>query len=346
MLPYWFFFLIPASVVLVNQPANSRTRLVGWGAVWLFFTLAIGLRHQVGGDWWAYLRMFENQVERSFADVISGNDPGYLLLCWLAQRYGGTIYFVNTVCGMILMTGVVRFSRTLPLPWLALLVSVPYLIIVVGMGYTRQAAALGFLMLGLVSLANRSMRQFVFWTLLGATFHKSAVLMLPVAALASTTQRFWSLFWGGVVSLAAAYLFVFDSVEHLWASYVEADYQSQGGLIRVLMNAVPAVLFLVFSRSMSISDAERKLWSWMALLSLACIPLVIISSTATDRVALYLIPIQLFVFSHLPSIAKDPRIRGVIVLAVMAYYGVVQFVWLVFGAHSYAWDPYRFLIFN
>lgn len=139
---------------------------------------------------------------------------------------------------------------------------------------------------------------------------------------------------------------MFDSAEHLWANYVEADYQSQGGLIRVLMNSVPAVLFLFFSRSMRISDAERKLWSWMAFLSLACIPLVIISSTATDRVALYLIPIQLFVFSHLPSIAKDPRVRGFVVLAVIGYYGLVQFVWLVFGAHSYAWVPYRFLLFN
>lgn len=197
MLPYWIFFLIPVGVLLVNQRANARIRLVAWGSVWLFFTLVIGLRHQVGGDWLAYLRMFDNQAERPLGDVIGGNEPGYFLLCWLAGRYGGTIYFVNTVCGVIVMTGLVRFSRTLPLPWLALLVSVPYLIIVVSMGYTRQAAALGFLMMGLVSLANRSMRQFVFWTLLGATFHKSAVLMLPVAALASTTQRLWSLFWGG-----------------------------------------------------------------------------------------------------------------------------------------------------
>ncbi len=341
MLPYWLFFLLPLGGLLFNRPMNVRSKYWAWCAVWLFFALAIGTRYQVGGDWGAYLRMLDLQGSRSLGNIFSGEDAGYYLLCWLVERAGGSIFWVNTVCGMIVMTGVVRFCRSLPLPWLALLVSVPYLIIVVGMGYTRQSAALGFIMLGLASLSNQSMRWFVFWTVLGATFHKSAVLMLPVAALASTANRFWSFLWVSVISLAAAYLFVLDSASRLWTSYVEADYQSEGGMIRVLMNAVPATLFLLLSRRMQLSEAEQKLWLWMSVLSLACIPLVVLSSTATDRVALYLIPIQLFVFAHLPSITKEPRWRAAIALAVVCYYAVVQFVWLVFATHSKYWVPYR-----
>jgi len=177
--------------------------------------------------------------------------------------------------------------------------------------------------------------------MLGATFHKSAVLMLPVAALAATSNRFWSVFWVGLMSLVGGYLFVFDSAERLWTNYVEADYQSQGGLIRVLMNAVPAVLFFVFQRSLRLLDSERKLWFWMSLMTLACIPLVLISSTATDRVALYLIPIQMFVFARLPLIVADSRQRGLITLAVVGYYGLVQAVWLLFASHAFVWLPYR-----
>lgn len=299
------------------------------------------MRYKVGGDWFAYERMLELDKLKALGDVLTGGDPGYHFLSWLVARAGGSIYWVNTVCGMILMSGVVRFSRALPLPWLALLVAIPYLIIVVGMGYTRQAAALGFVMLGLVALGNHNARGFVVWTVLGAAFHKSAVLMLPVAALAATSNRFWSLFWGGIISLGAAYFFVFDSAEHLWANYVEAEYQSQGGLIRVLMNAVPACIYLLYSRGMKLNDEARQLWFWMAILSLVCIPLVMLSSTATDRVALYLIPIQLFVFSHLPFVAKDSLLRAAIVLGVIAYYILVQFVWLVFATHSNAWLPYQ-----
>lgn len=341
MLPYWLFFLIPAGVVLTNQRLADKSKPYAWGLVWLAFSLAIGLRFEVGGDWFAYINLLDIYSARSLGEVIAGEDPGYYLLNWLVEQAGGTIYWVNTLCGMIVMAGVVRFARSQPLPWLALLVAVPYLIIVVGMGYTRQSAALGLLLIGLVSLGNGQMRWFVCWVMLAAAFHKSAVLMLPVAALASTSDRFWSLLWVGLISLVGGYLFVFDSVEQLWTNYVEADYESQGGLIRVLMDAVPAMLFFVFRRHLRLTEAEDKLWFWMSVLSLACIPLVVLSSTATDRVALYLIPIQMFVFARLPFVVTDPLHRGLVTLGVVGYYGLVQAVWLFFASHAFAWLPYQ-----
>lgn len=341
MLPYWLFFLIPAGVVLANQRLADKSKPYAWGLVWLIFSLAIGLRFDVGGDWFAYLIHLDLRTTMSLPEVLLGSDPGYYLINWLVAQAGGSIYWVNTACGMIVMAGVVRFARSQALPWLALLVAVPYLIIVVGMGYTRQSAALGLLLIGLVSLGNGQTRWFVFWVMLAATFHKSAVLMLPVAALASTSNRFWSLLWIGLISLVGGYLFVFDSAERLWTNYVEADYESQGGLIRVLMNVVPAVLFFVFRRYLRLTEGEDKLWFWMSVLSLACIPLVVLSSTATDRVALYLIPIQMFVFARLPFVVTDPRHRGLVTLGVVGYYGLVQATWLFFAGHAHAWLPYQ-----
>jgi len=341
MVPYWLLFLLPLLGVLVGRKHSSHHTFFLWFSLWLVYSLAIGWRFQVGGDWGSYLYHLSLRSEMALSEVVTDSDPGYYLINWCVAQLGGEIYWVNTICGMMLMAGVINFVRNTPLPWLSILVAVPYLIIVVGMGYTRQSAALGLLLLGLVSLSKENMRGFIFWTILGATFHKSAVLMLPVAALASTSNRFWSFFWGGVISLAAAYFFVFDSADRLWANYVEAQYHSQGGLIRVVMNAVPALLFMALSRRMGLSDAENKLWFWMSVLSLVCIPLVLASSTATDRVALYLIPIQLFVFSHLPLITREPRWRAGIALGVVCYYALVQFVWLFFASHSHAWLPYR-----
>lgn len=341
MLPYWLFLILPVSVILTNRRLSERSQFWVWFAVWLFFSLAIGLRFEVGGDWFSYLRHFDIRATTSFSDVLVGSDPGYFLINWIVAQSGGSIYWVNTACGMILMAGIVRFAKAQPLPWLTLLVAVPYLIIVVGMGYTRQSAALGLLLIGLVSLANAQIRWFVFWVMLGSALHKSAVLMLPVAALASTSNRFWSLLWVGLMSLVGGYLFVFDSADRLWTNYVEAEYQSQGGLIRVLMNSVPASLFFLLRRQLRLTESEDKLWFWMSLLALACIPLVVLSSTATDRVALYLIPIQLFVFARLPFVMSDPRRRGLVVLGVVGYYTSVQAVWLNFASHSFAWLPYQ-----
>jgi len=341
MLPYWILFAIPAFVIMTPSTLRPQSqRIVLWfvGGV---FTLAIGLRFQVGGDWGAYLRYLDVSSRLNFFEILQQGDPGYYLVNWLVWNLGGDIYGVNLICGAVVMTGVVRFSLRQPLPWLAILVAVPYLLVVVAMGYTRQATALGFIMLGLVALGDKNLRWFVIWALVGAAFHKSAVLMIPVAALASGGNRWWTGFWVGLMALLGGYLFLFDSVDALWANYVEADYQSAGGLIRVLMNSVPAFLFLLLNKRMQLTSTEQRLWWWISVLCLVCIPLVVLSSTATDRVALYLIPVQLFVFSRLHQIAGDIFWRSMIVLGVVCYYGLVQFVWLNFAAHAYAWLPYK-----
>lgn len=167
--------------------------------------------------------------------------------------------------------------------------------------------------------------------------------MIPVAALASGGNRLWIGFWVGLTTLIGGYLFLFDSADALWTNYVEADYQSSGGFIRVMMNSVPGVLFLLLRDRLALNPAESRLWWWMSVFSLICIPLVLMSSTATDRVALYFIPIQLFVFSRLHLISGDVFWRSMIVLSVVAYYALVQFVWLNFASHAYVWLPYQLI---
>jgi len=341
MLPFWFFYCIPVLGLLATRRFAPSARSATWWLAGLLLMLAIGLRYQVGGDWSAYLGYLQRASSLTFQEVFLQGDPGYYLLNWLIAGLGGGIYAVNLACGALLMTGILLFARRQPLPWLALLVSVPYLVIVVGMGYTRQAVALGFVLLGLAVLADGRTRRFAAWVLIGAAFHKSAVLLLPVAALAASERRLWTLVWIGVITLVGGYLFLFDSADALWANYVKADIQSQGGLIRVLMNTVPACLFLALHRRFRLHIAEQRLWWWMSVFALACIPLVVLSSTATDRVALYLIPLQLFVFSRLPLITADRLLRAYLVLGVMAYYTAVLAVWLFFANHAHMWLPYQ-----
>lgn len=346
MWPYWLMFAVAVLGAYDSGPVAERVRVLFWSLVWAFFAFLIGFRHEVGGDWSTYLSHFEVVGTSSLAAVLERGDPGYYLVNWLVAQLGGDIYWVNLVAGGVLMAGVVVFARRQPLPWLALTVAVPYLIIVVGMGYTRQAMALGFALLGLVALGDGQVRRFVLWVLVGAAFHKSAVILLPVVGLAASRNRWLSLMFGALAALIGGYLFLFDSVDALWRNYVEADYHSQGGVIRVLMNAVPAALFLLLFRRFRLSLNERRLWWWMSVFAIACIPLVMLSSTATDRVALYLIPIQMFVFARLHQIVADPFHRAYVVTGVVAYYAAVLAVWLFFAAHAFAWLPYRVVVLN
>lgn len=346
MLPFWLLFLVPAWGTLVPGRLAARQAGLVWLVVGALFAILMGFRHEVGADWFNYLPHFRHVETLTLAEAAQMSDPGYYLLNWLAARLGGGIYLVNFVCAALLMWGTVTFARHQPRPWLALVAAVPYMLIVVGMGYTRQAAALGFAMLGLVALADARWRKFVMFVFLGALFHKSAVLLLPIAALATTKNRWWTALGVLVSTVLMYYLLLEDSADGLWKNYVEDQMQSQGGAIRVVMNALPAVILLLWRKRLVPDPGERRLWLWMALFAVACVPLIALASTAVDRVALYLIPLQMFVFARLPQLASTTRIRTGVVLGIVGYYVAVQYVWLNYATHAQYWVPYQFMPFS
>jgi hypothetical protein len=316
-----------------------------WRVMFVLLVLMIGFRHEVGGDWFTYAEHIEAAGYETVLEAMGQGDPAYSLLNWLAARGGLGPYFVNTVCAVIFSWGLVVFCRAQPLPWLALVVSIPYLVTVVAMGYTRQGTAIGLAMLALVDLSKHKLVRFVVFVALAATFHKSAVILMPLAVLSGTRNKFWTALWVGMSTLIFYWLLLQNSVESLQTNYIAAEYQSQGTGLRLAMNAVPAVIFLLFRRRFVMPAAESIFWTWMSLGALVFIGLLIISpsSTAVDRVALYWIPLQLFVLSRMPTaLGKQHGTNQALVHAVVVYSGSVLFVWLVFANTAFAWLPYQF----
>ncbi len=342
MIPYLFMFALPALFALSPYRGNHNVRRLAWVSIGVAFTLLIGLRHQVGADWFNYLAIYQAAIEMPFTETVGLSDPGYMLLNWFSALFGTEIYMVNLVCAAIVMTGVISFSRRQPLPWLALLVAVAYTLVVVAMGYTRQGVAIGFELLALVALIDGRLGRFVFCILLGALFHKTLLVMLPIGFLATSQNSYRTVFFGTLVCIGLGFTILAEQYASLWLNYVENPMVSDGGPVRVAMNALPAFIWVLFRKKfISSTKSEYKLWMIMAILSFACIPLVLFASTAVDRIALYFIPLQLYVFSNFHRLFPDRMLRSVAVLAVILGYGTVLWVWLSFGTFSFAWLPYQ-----
>jgi hypothetical protein len=276
--------------------------------------------------------------------MLSGGDPAYGLLTWISANVGGGIYLVNLVCAFVFVAGLLDFVRNSPQPWLTMCVAVPYLVIVVAMGYTRQGVAIGLAMVGLVALNKGQIYIFASWLILAALFHKSALIMLPVAVFSG--RKNWVALLGVLlVGVMMFMLLLAEHVDNLVSGYITDEYASSGAGIRVAMNAVPAALFLIFRDRFNLTKSQKSFWIWMSIGALIFILLLVVSpsSTAVDRVALYWIPLQLFVFSRLPqAMGKIARTQRQWVVAVVLYAFTVQFVWLFYADHSYAWIPYQF----
>ncbi|WP_089729421.1 EpsG family protein [Candidatus Thiosymbion oneisti] len=341
MLAYWFLYVLPAIPAFVGVRRPNMFSLP-WIAVGLLFILAIGFREQVGGDWDSYLIRYDSLIEAP-VDQVLASDPGYRLLNRLMAKWDWQIYGINTVCGAIFILGLFAYCRQLPAPWLGFAVAVPYLIIVMAMGYTRQSVALGFFLLALADIERGHFLRYILWVALGTTFHKSAVLLVPLGIF--TTQR-KSWFWRVIAVATAAYglwdLFLEEHQEDLWKLYyVDQKMESQGARIRVLMNLVPSLLLLLYAKRWKQLFPAYQVWFWLSIAALISVVFVDFATTAVDRISLYFTPLQVAVFARLPVLLGDRFPPPFLRLGILMGYAAVLFVWLNYATHAKYWLPYR-----
>ena len=342
MFIYWLMFLIPAFAVLGSSArvwSNDRDLILR--VVCFLFVFFIGLRFKVGGDWGAYSRMYDGEVGLSLSEGIQMVDPGYALLNWLMAYLDLSIYAVNFVCAAVVMTGVYYFCRRQPQPWMSFLIATPYMLIVVAMGYTRQSVAMGFELLALVALIDKRLMKFFILIACAAAFHKSAVLLLPLGVLSSTENKLWVYVSGAFMFLLLGNALLFEHSDALVENYVNQQMQSGGGEIRVAMIAIPSAIFLLFAKRLVPDENERKLWFWIAIFSLACVPLIGLASTAVDRTALYFLPIQMVVYPRIVNLFRNSSNRRLAMLVVVVVYGIAEGMLLTVAPYvSTYWVPY------
>lgn len=351
MLFYWIMFILPAWFALKEHPVvryNELTRL-SWGSFWsilfVLLSFAIGFRYEVGGDWGSYQGRVFIAATQELGEVLSNKEPAYNLLNWVGARFGG-VYFTNVACGMIFSWGLISFCKAQLRPWLALLVSVPYLITVVSMGYSRQAVAIGLVMFGVTFLMQVRIKPFVICVVFASLFHQTAVIVLPIALFVKNKHRGLTIF-GVMLSTITVYLLTLNnSMSALEHGYLDSDYASAGANIRVAMNVIPAMLFLLLrKRFIFLSEVQYTFWYWISLFSFIFVALLLfsVSSVAVDRLALYCIPLQLAAWSNLPdALAQSPDAKRYWILVVLLYNAMVLFVWLNFADHAMFWIPYKF----
>lgn len=335
---------------LTSEPAAPRWRtppsFVFGGLV---LVVVIGLRRDVGADWTNYERIFDAIRTWGAMRSLASADPAYAFTNWAAARLGLDIWAVNLVCAGIFTYGLLRFCRDQPNPPLAVLVAVPYLVIVVAMGFTRQGAALGLVMLALTHYFRGSVGRMTLCLAFAVAFHKSAIIVIPLLALASSRRRVLTLFLLGIIAAVAYWLFVSASLDFLVTSYMGTRYSSAGAEVRIAMNVVPAAIYFLASRWVVGTRDEKRLW-WIFSIA-AFVSLVLLystpSSAAVDRMALYLIPLQVVVFSRLPmAFSEEAKPNFAILIGVIAYSMAVEFTWLNYGVYASDWIPYDNYLFG
>jgi len=345
MFPYWVLFTIfAAGAIAVREQVGAAARsrpLLAFAAI--LMTIFIGLRYEVGPDWPAYNLIYKGVSRLSLGDVITHDDPGFYFLMWVGRRLQVEIWALNLVCAAIFTSGLVAFAKRQPNPWLAVTVAIPYLVIVVAMSGTRQATAIGFILFGLAAFADRKLYRLMFFVMCASLFHASALLMVVVVGMSYTRNRFQSLVLLFVAAIPAYYI-LSASFEVYISRYADVNLQSEGTIYRVMMNFIPAVYLLFNLKKFTLELHERALWRNLAIIAIICVPLMLLvpSSTALDRVSLYVIPMQIFVLARLPNVVSvNSKEYLITTMAIVGLLGLVMFVYLTYSTHGEYYIPYR-----
>lgn len=343
---YLLFLLLLAIGVIARidvLPERPRREPM-LAALCLLIAVLIGLRFHVGGDWRSYEEKFYEISALTLSDALIAGDPAYNLLNWVVAQIGGKIWLVNLVCGAIFSAGLWRFLKDQPNPFLGLFVAWSYLIVVVAMGYSRQAVAAAIIMAAFAGFDRDRLLRFIVLLGLATLFHKSAIVVLPLALLAITTNRILGAVLVAMLGTILYYFAVANNMDHLVSTYVTQRYDSAGALIRISMNLIPASLLLWKLGDFRFPRDQDKLWRNSAIASFVALGLLVggFPSTAVDRLGLYLIPMQIIVCARIPAfIVPKNNVAQVAAVGIMLLYATVMYVWLAFGDYSIFWQPYR-----
>ena len=349
MTVYWLLLAFPAMMaVLFPEPKGrhgvSLAQASALAAFVAVYTLISLLRYKIGADWYAYDAMYSQAGNASLLEGMAITDPLFALLLWISAQLGTDLYPVNAFCSLLLVIGVVRVALTTREPWLAIAGAVPYLLIVVGLGYVRQAGAIGLILIAISSLERGKRIRTIVYLAIAAGFHSSAVSVFPFVGLALANRNKLQIFLLATVGSIGFFFLLQRQFAYFETTYLESDFESSGALVRIAMSVVASLLLLVRWRSFAFPAHTRLVWLGFAASNIAAFVILgtIQSSTAVDRLALYFAVVQVFVFGNIRELVGFARgFAPIMRLLVIALAVAVQLVWLVLATHAEYWVPYR-----
>ena len=319
----------------------------------LFFLLFIGFRNEVGGDWSWYvftqLGSQDSNLSKGFFDIPqdSKSDFGYLALSHFSLKLGFGIYGVNLFCAFFLIYAILKFSSYEKLPWLPIMIAFPYIIVVCGMGYVRQATALGFGILAILSLIKEKKLYFFLNIIIACLFHKTAIFFLIYFFSINLFKNKYLIILALIIGISFSIVF-FEMYKHLIYFYIgPGQYMSSSGyLMRYGITLVASVLFFIFYKYLTTDTNEKNIYFINSFLVIIFGFFLFFAPVFLDRINIYLSVIQLMVFSRLPLVFNNSLIQLLISIIIVLFNFIYLVIWLIFATHSTYWMPYGNILLN
>jgi hypothetical protein len=328
-------FLVLSVSALSVQERAQKSFLIFFAVFLLWF---MGARNQVGCDWWGYLHRFAiTQLDQPISALINDFDePGFWLLTKFVRENDLSYMWLNMFASVIMVICFVVFCRAHRDSLMILALLFPVVIVQLSMSGIRQGLAVGFLMVASVAWMRGSKLWTAIWIAVGAQFHTSVIMFLPIAALAGRKVTTKWLFGSAVILGPVAVMLLGDRFETYSDRYLEnSDITSGGALIRYVLMLIPAIYFLKYrSRLQSVFPESFELMRLTTAITFSLIPVAVFSSILLHRVIYYVMPLSILTFVALARVAFPRANRGVVFALPVLVYGFYQLLWFLSSKHA------------
>ncbi len=317
--------------------------------IWIFIifllSIFIGFRNEIGGDWIIYEKFYHHVPNLAFLDMLNSSLV-YVYINKIAYYTGTGFVGVNFICALIFMFSLAIFLNNTENKWLALAISFPIIILILGMGYTRQGLAFSFSLFLIKALEDKKLFKSLIFIILSILSHKSALFICSFLLFLSLWyyKKYFYLFISVLIPIFFAYLFwyYYKHLFHFYAGFGQHMF-SYGSLPRSLLILFVAILFIINKKKFkSMNEYQIFIYTAFASMIIFLFPFSITTSIIADRLLLYLYPLKL-VFIAFADL-KDKTIRF-ITFIISSVYFFYLIIWISFGKNSFSWIPYGFVGF-
>ena len=228
------FYLIVFGIILLLAVLNIQfhdklSNQVFMGVSALIMMAVAGLRFETGGDWDSYKLLFD--WFPPFHDLITHPselarqpvEEGFVLLCAFVKMQGGTIqelFIVVAVINILLIS--ISLPKYTKYPVVALLCYYCILFFQLEMIYIRQATAVAICFFAIRYIDQRKFFKYMLLVLLACTFHRVAMLMIPLYFVLHKRVPTWV--YAGVIGFGAL-------IRLLGVSWIRSIYFTVAGLL-------------------------------------------------------------------------------------------------------------------
>ena len=362
MIPYFAIILTPIFFIFSKNQKNQILYL------WFFLillTLFLGLRFEMGTDWYEYSKdfylqnkVFEETLIEDFLRIkyflnlsivnLIGHMPFYKLNLVLSNFITKNVIFFNVVNSFIAVYGTYLFCKILNLrnsnTWLMISFLLPFLFFI-STDVIRQYSGLVCVNIAFAYLLKSQKKLFIYFCIAAILFHLSSIIFLFSLIFVDKKVRNYFLIF---ISFTSIVSFLYSG-EVIYFKLFKF-YLSEERLMTYSINInIFLVLFIIFIsiylyKKQIFNRIEHKIILFFMFYGLFCFIISLIDDTASYRLSIYLIIFFCIILQKFMNTLSGEQLIW-FKSSTYTFSLLLVFVWLNFSNHSHVYVPYKNVLF-